>query len=77
MHQCQTTAIYRDSEDGPGTRTICELGSVTTTRVGDRYIPGRRDATRIKFWCEQCGEDKFYVLTIMQHKGFTLMYWEQ
>ena len=39
--------------------------------VGD--APGRRDSVEIDFYCENC--QKHSLLSIVQHKGQTLLYW--
>ena len=73
LHQGEVRIYHRDKEDGPGTLTVADTGKVSTERLEDKDIPGRRDSLSIGFWCESMC--RLVSLHISQHKGSTYMQW--
>lgn len=73
LHQLAVEVGFRKKEDEPESdiHTISMKG--LKTERGS--IAGRRDAMHIKFQCEAVGT--ISILTIAQHKGLTVMYWEK
>jgi len=75
LHQEAVVCIWRDQEDGDGTLIASSSSQVIVERVGNREIPGRRDAMYVVFSCE-CDRSR-KVLEIIQHKGGTYMNWRK
>jgi len=82
LHQTSVEVIFRDNEDGDGTRTRVNEKNTNIDRVLSETIPGRRDAIQINFLCENCDSDKKELsekevkkLQIIQHKGLTVFEW--
>jgi len=73
LHQKQIVSMFRDKEDGPGSRVAANYCGTSVAQVASGEIPGRRDALFIEFECEQCGG--LPSLRIMQRKGETLISW--
>lgn len=73
LHQESVEAGFRRHEDEP------ESAVVTSTHfqclIARKAIKGRRDQTRIRFWCENCPSRP--TLTITQHKGSTYVEWDE
>jgi hypothetical protein len=73
LHQESVEAGFRRHEDGP------ESAVATSTHfqilIARKAIKGRRDQTRIRFWCEHCPSRP--TLTITQHKGSTYVEWDE
>jgi hypothetical protein len=78
LHHCAVQVQERDQEDGHGTQVYVGNGAVKVTRTTGNHYGTRRNAIRIGFWCEQCDDDSepHVVLVIRQHKGMTLITWE-
>ncbi len=78
LHHNTIKIFNRDGEDDNiGTYTEIASNTVQTYRLLPKGNPsGRRDGLTIRFNCEQCGPN-VATLCIAQHKGATLMYWDQ
>jgi uncharacterized Zn ribbon protein len=85
MHHGYVTVMVRHGEDGDGgIVTVCHK-RIQSRKAESKELPGRRDAVRIVFICEQCHqkwEDADqqiprapFTLQIIQHKGQTFMEW--
>lgn len=77
LHQ-DTVAIYNCKEDeNIGTHVEVDWDKVTMdNKMTDNPSP-RRHGLSIHFWCEQCSENHpGSILNIYQHKGSTIMEWE-
>jgi hypothetical protein len=80
LHHCAVQVQDRDREDGPGTQVYVGNGAVKVTRTEGHHYGTRRSAVRIGFYCELCDEGEMtprVVLVIRQHKGATLVDWEE
>ena len=76
MHQ-RTVEVFQRAEDasiGLHVQVLTETVFVGSEMDGNPS--SRRQGLRIKFECESC-PDKPHFLTIVQHKGSTLIEWEQ
>lgn len=74
MHQ-HTVGIYNRDEDATkGTHVEVTKDKVTIDSKLDGNPSLRRQGLSIAFWCEHC--DGEYIFNIYQHKGLTLMGWE-
>jgi hypothetical protein len=74
LHHESVIAIFRDTQDGPGTSVESDHDGVSVTRMADNEIPGRRDVVVITFMCEKgCPKAR---LVIAQHKGTTMFEWQ-
>jgi hypothetical protein len=60
-----------DASDAPGQRVIVDGVKVHIDRDMTNNPSYRRDGIRIYFWCELCGSDRPFSVTIVQHKGRT------
>lgn len=74
LHHVSVSIWSRDTEDSDGNLTNVGNG-VKVSRVKADTIPGRRDAIRITFTCENGCDLRAIALQIMQHKGETYMAW--
>jgi hypothetical protein len=83
LHQISVTAFFRaeDAERGVAGMISDEGGGVFTKATMEDNPSARRDGLSIAFTCENCHGDPTetdripHVLNVVQHKGFTLMYW--
>jgi hypothetical protein len=74
LHQFRVEVFDRSEDSLTGAKAVVESGATTVSAsmVGN---PSRsRDGVRIHFDCETCGAT--YPLAIAQHKGQTLVSWE-
>jgi hypothetical protein len=76
LHHDHIDVFNRNREDSvDGLAIMIRDGAVTvSTNAQDHNPSARRNGIRIVFWCEGCNERSG--LTIVQHKGQTLIEWE-
>lgn len=74
LHQVKVVSEFRFDEDGDGIRTTVTRDEVNTTGQLTDNMKYRRDNLYIHFTCEHC--DALPVLAIIQHKGSTLIDWD-
>lgn len=71
LHHGRVKVINRDREDSDALAVAVDHHTVTSKRIPSKEAPGRRDGIEIEFSCEEHGP--VGVLSIMQHKGDTLL----
>lgn len=74
LHQVKVVSEFRFHEDSDGVRTIVTPKGTSTTYQESDTMSNRRDNMYIHFTCENCEASP--VLSIIQHKGSTLINWE-
>ena len=89
LHHESVVVQNRASEDKDGKFITVDGLEISSRSAVNKEFPGRRDSVEIEFWCEQChGYDETddistlnlpgrFVLTIMQHKGQTMLSWRE
>lgn len=70
-HHEKVEIFNREEDSSVGTHAVIEGSKVDVDDNLDHNPSGRRHGILIHYWCEQC-ETKS-VLTISQHKGWTLI----
>jgi hypothetical protein len=75
MHHTTVSVFERQSvEDGDGVKIVIKgAGSITTTPLQEKEMPGRRNAVVISFECWPCRRVSH--LEVRQHKGTTYLSW--
>ena len=76
MHQGRVSVFNRTKEDAhDGVKVVVDGLQVTTHPKLTGNPSLRRQGLTIQFECEQCHDDP--VLTIVQHKGNTIIEWQK
>lgn len=74
LHQGEVEIFDRSEDSVSGLHTTANVGDVKIDADMSKNPSSRRDGMRIHFTCEYC--DAKAVLTIVQHKGSTLIAFE-
>lgn len=79
LHQTAVDVHFRQSEDGSGVGVIASMKGIESKQLAadSPLFLGRRDDLIVSFWCELCEEpgSEPFRLSIVQHKGVTLLAW--
>ena len=76
MHHTSVVVFDREEDEEKSLMTVVSKRSALSAIVGNEKNPSsRRDSVLVKFWCESCTEDT--VLTVVQHKGQTILAWRK
>ena len=76
MHQFRVEVFNRLAEDAPeGLHFDIAERNINVGKSMKTNPSSRRDGLRVYFECEYCPHT--HILTIAQHKGMTLLNWEQ
>jgi hypothetical protein len=76
LHHAEVSVFDRGEDASSVIKTVVAGSAVTSETVpseGSGNPSSRRVGLTSRFWCEHCTADP--VLTIAQHKGFTLLAW--
>ncbi len=81
LHQGEVEVFVRHEEDGLSTAVLIDKHGAPKVGQPERNPSGRRDGLRISFTCECCHDEnsslKPWSLAIYQHKGVTMLVWDE
>ncbi len=74
LHQRKVSIFWRTEDAEEGNRVVSQFGQTLTDTSMHGNPSARRDGILIDFECELCDADPR--LSIVQHKGATIMAWD-